>query len=202
MAEVSGVDYSERFDLPQVLAELAAKEWEALEVIKTDVCQWLSTVLQIQITASGFLDTLGTGVQLCKLVDVIQQGARDARERGASFNFQVPLEPLNCNAKASEGSFFARDNASNFLSWCRGLGVEEAVIFESEGLVLHKDEKRVILCLLDVARFAEKVGIPPPQLVKMEKEIEILEATTTKPHSKPDEPLKEKVYGAPPHYLA
>ena len=50
------------------------------------------------------------------------------------------------------------------------------MIFESEGLVLHKDEKRVILCLLDVARYAERVGISPPELVRMEREIEQLEA--------------------------
>ena len=173
--EVEGVDYSERIDLPQVLAELAAREWEALELIKGDVCQWLSGVLLLHITPSTFLSTLDTGVHLCSLVSRIQQAAVEGSQRGDRYSFKVPVEPINCNVKANGGSFHARDNTSNFLSWCRGLGVEEAVMFESEGLVLHRDEKRVILCLLDVARFAEKVGIPPPQLVKMEKEIDMLE---------------------------
>ena len=168
--------------MPQVLAELAAKEWEALEVIKEDLCQWLANVLQLEhVNGRNFMDTLDTGVQLCKLAGLIQQGASEAEEKGVILRFKVSMEPLNCSHKASTShttSFYARDNAANFISWCRDLGVEEAVIFESEGLVLHKDEKRVILCLLDVARFAERVGIPPPRLVQMEREIEALEANS------------------------
>ncbi len=177
MSELSGgVDDSERFNLPHVLAVLAAKEWEALELIKADVCQWLAKILQLpNISPSTFLDTLGTGVEVCRLASLIQKAASEAMWIGESFTFQVPMDTLSCNAKATPGSFHARDNTSNFISWCRNLGVEEAVIFESEGLVLGKDEKRVILCLLDVARFAERVGISPPQLVQMEREIEELE---------------------------
>ena len=106
-----------------------------------------------------------------------QQSATAALESGKKLNFTVPMAALSCSTKAERGSFFARDNAANFISWCRELGMEEAVIFESEGLVLHKDEKRVILCLLDVARYAERVGISPPELVRMEREIEQMEAS-------------------------
>ena len=178
---MSGVDDSERFDLPHVLAELAAREWEALEVIKGDLCQWLSKILQLEdISPSNFLNTLGTGVELCRLANLVQQAASDVLEKGGTLAVQVPMTTLNCNSKATLESFHARDNTSNFITWCRRLGVEEAVIFESEGLVLGKDEKRVILCLLDVARFAERVGIPPPQLVQMEREIEKLESIIAK----------------------
>ena len=164
-----------------VRAQLAAKEWEALEVIKGDLCEWLALILELDISPSTFLGVLETGVHLCRLASLVQQQARAAAADGGgnSWSARVPLEPLNCvamgKAGSSSNSFYARDNASNFISWCRGLGVQEAVVFESEGLVLHRDEKRVILCLLDVARFAERVGLPPPQLVRMEREIEALE---------------------------
>ena len=49
------------------------------------------------------------------------------------------------------------------------------VLFESEGLVEHKDERSVILCLFELARVAEKLGIAAPELVKMEREIEMME---------------------------
>ena len=162
----------------QLEARLAAKAQESLNVIKEDVCQWLTSTLKMEITPLTFLDSLDTGVALCKLVYLIQQAAKSVKARKKITSFQVPLQPLSCNDKAKFGSFQARDNTANFISWCREIGVEESVIFESEGLVLHKDEKRVILCLLDVARFAERMGIPPPQLVQMEREIEMLENTS------------------------
>ena len=159
-----------------IQAELAAREREALEAIKGDICDWLSRTLNITITVDSFLDILDTGVAVCKLATLIQQAAKDIEMKGRPLKCKVPLSPLSCNSKAKKGTFFARDNTSNFINWCRKLGVEEAVIFESNGLVLHQDEKRVILCLLDVARFADRVGISPPELVRMEKEIEELEA--------------------------
>ncbi len=157
--------------------ELAAKERETLDVIKSDICQWLSTTLRLSISPATFMEMLDTGVLLCKLARLIQEAAK----RDKNSKAVIPSDVVKCNEAAGHESFLARDNTSNFISWCRGLGVEEAVIFESEGLVLHKDEKRVILCLLDVARFAERVGIPPPQLVHMEREIEKLEKAKLKP---------------------
>lgn len=163
----------------RVKAELAAKEREALEAIKEDLCEWLSTILELKINAQTFLQVLDSGVTLCRLASLVHQSAKTATDSGRKIDFKVPPDSIRYNPKADPGSFHARDNASNFIDWCRKLGVEEAVIFESEGLVLHKDEKRVILCLLDVARFADKVGISPPQLVKFEREFESLDKQST-----------------------
>lgn len=56
-------------------------------------------------------------------------------------------------AAAKPGTFFARDNVSNFIAWCRkDLGVIECLLFETEDLIARKNEKHVILCLLEVAR--------------------------------------------------
>ena len=176
---MSNSDADFNFDIDRIQAELAAKEKEALEVIKEDICKWLSGIISEleDISPSTFMGSLDTGVALCKIVALIQQSATAALKSGKKLDFTVPMAALSCSTKAERGSFFARDNAANFISWCRELGMEEAVIFESEGLVLHKDEKRVILCLLDVARYAERVGISPPELVRMEREIEQLEAS-------------------------
>ena len=176
-SDAEAIDCASAVD--QIHAELVAKEKEALEIIKEDICKWLSRIiLELKdISPSTFMEALDTGVALYRLVTLIQNSAATAPESGKKLNFTVPMAVLSCSVKAERGSFFARDNAANFISWCRELGVDETVIFESEGLVLHKDEKRVILCLLDVARYAERVGVSPPELVKMEREIEELEAS-------------------------
>ena len=46
------------------------------------------------------------------------------------------------NAKA--GSFPARDNIANFISWARSLGIPDVVLFETVDLVEHKSEKNVL----------------------------------------------------------
>ncbi len=159
-------------------SEIALKEMEALEAIKEDICQWLTRTMHIGITPSSFMAHLDNGVVLCKLAKLTQEAASTSQE--------LPSVPIKCNDKAVSGSFQARDNTSNFISWCRDLGVEEAVVFESNGLVDHSDEKRVVLCLLDVARFADRVGISPPELVRMEREIEEQDSASlpTKGHVK------------------
>ncbi len=149
----------------ELLAQLAEEERNSLEAIKEDLCQWITELLHEAVSPESFWQKLDTGVLLCKLANVIQR---------ASIKEKVNLssQDVTYNARAASGSFPARDNASQFIHWCRTCGIEEAVIFESEGLVLHKDEKRVILCLLDVARLAGKVRLPLPELVEHEREID------------------------------
>ena len=156
-------------------AEISAREKDDLELIKRDVCEWLGKTLEIEISADSFMDTLDTGVVLCKLARLIQDKARSAKESGDRVSVVIPMETVKCQFRAMKGSFFARDNSANFIKWCKKLGVNEEVMFESNGLVQQEDEKRVILCLIDVSRYAQKVHIRPPELVRLENEIDMLE---------------------------
>uniref|UniRef100_A0A182PBE4 GAR domain-containing protein n=1 Tax=Anopheles epiroticus TaxID=199890 RepID=A0A182PBE4_9DIPT len=76
-------------------------------------------------------------------------------------------------AAAKSGTFFARDNVSNFITWCRkSLQILECLLFETDDLIMRKNEKHVILCLLEVARRGAKFGMLAPMLVQMERQID------------------------------
>ncbi|KAJ8954182.1 hypothetical protein NQ318_005777 [Aromia moschata] len=65
------------------------------------------------------------------------------------------------------------DNVSNFINWCRNcLEIIECLLFESDDLIMRKNEKHVILCLLEVARRGAKFGMLAPMLVQMERQID------------------------------
>ena len=46
----------------------------------------------------------------------------------------LPDYKLKCNNKAKSGTWFARDNAANFLGWCRAYGMTDETMFVSEDL--------------------------------------------------------------------
>uniref|UniRef100_A0A8C5X0B2 GAR domain-containing protein n=1 Tax=Malurus cyaneus samueli TaxID=2593467 RepID=A0A8C5X0B2_9PASS len=48
----------------------------------------------------------------------------------------------------------------------------DVLMFETEDLVLRKNEKNFVLCLLELARHASRFGLRAPTLVQMEEEIE------------------------------
>ena len=52
------------------------------------------------------------------------------------------------------------------------IGVMECIMFETEDLVCRKNEKHVILTLLEVARRGAKLGMLAPMLVQFEQEID------------------------------
>ncbi|CAI9604448.1 unnamed protein product, partial [Staurois parvus] len=78
------------------------------------------------------MDDLDNGVHLCELIHVVQNTMR--RCCSSEELMGVPMRRVPCRKDAPSGSFFARDNTANFLRWCRGIRVDEAYLFESEGL--------------------------------------------------------------------
>lgn len=140
-----------------------------VEAMKEDLADWLNALYGLGLPGSGdgFLTGLATGTTLCQHANAVTEAARAlaaARPtRGVAFQAH----------SVAPGSFVARDNVATFIGWCRAeLGVPEVLMFETEDLVLRKNEKSVVLCLLEVARRGARLGLLAPRLVQFEQEIE------------------------------
>lgn len=154
-----------------VQLKIAQAQEEHLLPLKEDVAEWVAKTLELwDVTADNLMTRLDTGVLLCRLARLIHQKAEDCKRAGLVK--EVPPMRFRCWENAKPESFYARDNTENFLRWCRKFGVHEAVLFESDGLVLHTQTRTVVLCLLELGRIASRFGVEPPGLVKLEKEIE------------------------------
>lgn len=81
-------------------------------------------------------------------------------------------DELRYRANAKPKTFQARDNVSNFISWCKSLKIHDCLLFETDDLVLGKNEKSFILCLLEVSRKCTAFGMVAPLIVQMEQEID------------------------------
>ncbi|XP_012253807.2 GAS2-like protein pickled eggs [Athalia rosae] len=159
---------------------------EYLVAMKEDLAEWLNALYpELRVSLDNFMDRLDTGVALCKHANnvrksasdyVVRRQARKLMTRSMTSSLAVPMSNLSDvaflpNAKA--GTFFARDNVSNFISWCRNsLGIIECLLFETDDLIMRKNERHVILCLLEVARRGAKFGMLAPMLVQMERQID------------------------------
>eukprot|EP00794_Sanderia_malayensis_P012772 gene12772-14083_t len=143
-----------------------------------DVSDWISQLFAIEINVENIMDELDNGVLVCKLAAKVYEASQvffSSKKKTPVKQGIEPLKPIafKCHEKAGKESFLARENAANFISWCKNIGIQESILFESEGLVLHKQPKNVILTLLELGRIGERYGMNPvPHLVKLEKDIE------------------------------
>lgn len=159
-------------DVDEFYLRVTKRQEEHLIPLKEDLADWLNKSLDVEdITADNFLDKLDNGVIVCRLAKLIQARAEHCCQLSGSSKV-VPSFEFKCWGNAKSGTFFARDNVDNFLRWCRKFGVNESVMFESDGLVLHNQPRCVVLCLLELGRIASRFGVEPPGLVQLEKEIE------------------------------
>ena len=146
---------------------------KCLTAIKEDLAAWISRLLKTDVPVDSFLQSIDTGVTLGRLANHIQTSGEEFLLNNPSQAFLLPKNGVTFRERgAFRGSFIARDNVANIIQWCRHLGVPEVLMFETEDLVTHRNEKSVLLALLDVGRKAYKFGVEPPELVRIEKEID------------------------------
>ncbi|CAN0052058.1 unnamed protein product, partial [Lampetra planeri] len=166
-----------------------------LHAMKEDLAQWLNVIFSdvaFDVSADNFTATLSAGWPLCRLANAVSRWAADcsrARDLGQSSNpglgaHGLPLRGVPTELALPRATFAARDRVATFLGWCRSeLGVPEHLTFETNDLmeVGRQDrrgggERQVVLCLLEVARRGARMGGPAPELVMLERDIEVAEA--------------------------
>ncbi|KAL0597140.1 GAS2-like protein 2 [Plecturocebus cupreus] len=146
-----------------------------LEAMKEDLAEWLRDLYGLDIDAANFLQVLETGLVLCRHANAVTDTALAflAETPAQAQKIPMPRVGVSCNGAARPGTFQARDNVSNFIQWCRKeMGIQEALMFETEDLVLRKNVRNVVLCLLELGRRAWRFGVAAPTLVHLEEEIE------------------------------
>ncbi|MBN3281553.1 GA2L1 protein, partial [Polyodon spathula] len=149
---------------------------EYLYAMKEDLAEWLNTLYDLDAHADGFMEALDTGCVLCRHANNVNRAAQDFQLEypGVVNSMRVPQKDVVFQSRnVVPGSFLARDNVSNFITWCRQeLGIPDVLMFETNDLVLKRNEKNFVLCLLEVARRGAKFGMLAPMLIQLEEEIE------------------------------
>ncbi|XP_047236358.1 GAS2-like protein 1 [Girardinichthys multiradiatus] len=149
---------------------------EYLYAMKEDLAEWLKTLYDLDVTADTFMDALGTGCALCRHANNVNRAAQEFQLEypEAAKSMKVPSKDVVFQSRnVIPGSFLARDNVSNFITWCRQeLWIKDVLMFETNDLVERCNEKNFILCLLEVARRGSKFGMLAPMLIQLEEEIE------------------------------
>lgn len=149
---------------------------EYLYAMKEDLAEWLNTLYDLDIFADSFMEGLGTGCALCRHANNVNRAAQDFQLEypEAAHSMKLPSKDVGFQSRnVVPGSFVARDNVSNFISWCRQeLWIKDVLMFETNDLVERCNEKNFVLCLLEVARRGAKFGMLAPMLIQLEEEIE------------------------------
>lgn len=153
---------------------------EYLYAMKEDLAEWMNNLYpHIDMDADNFMNRLETGEHLVQHANMVRQKCLDlldliaeGKTKQRPPTFEVPERELPCRFNVQPTTWFARDNVFNFILFCRRLGVMECIMFETEDLVCRKNEKHVILTLLEVARRGAKLGMLAPMLVQFEQEID------------------------------
>ncbi|GAA47949.1 GAS2-like protein 1 [Clonorchis sinensis] len=166
---------------------------ELLIVMTEDLVDWFQRMyprLSEHFDVDNFFEKLSDGVLLCRYANDLHHlltghCSKTRKEGRLQLNgtriggVQAYL-PAGCPVYQTRGlqgssatcGFVSRDNVSNFLTWCRQLGMLDSVLFESEDLVCRKNPRNVAICLLELARLGGRFGMAIPELIQLEVEID------------------------------
>ncbi|RXG56576.1 Growth arrest-specific protein 2 [Armadillidium vulgare] len=136
---VEGVDKPSEKEsqyMVEVNKKIADSHERQLIPLKEDLADWLSKLLDENLTSENLTESLG-------------------KRNLFMSTREVPSLPYKTWDHARRGTFFARDNISNFLRFCGRLGVHSNLLFETEDLVSGSGVRRVVLCLLEKNLAAE-----------------------------------------------
>lgn len=106
---------------------------EYLYAMREDLAEWLNMMYpELRMTVDNFMDRLDTGVALCKHANNVRKAAeeylarRQARNKSMTKSMTsglagpiLSMGNVHFLPAAKSGTFFARDNVSNFIAWCR-----------------------------------------------------------------------------------
>ena len=162
---------------------------EYLYAMKEDLAEWFSDLYSLPINVDNFFEHLDSGTLLCRHANTVQTYMSLTSDLNSNEN------ALTYRQNAQSGTFQARDNISIFIGWCRKvLEIRDTLLFETEDLVARKNERNVILGILEVARKGAKFGVLAPQLIQLEQEIdEEIELEKNKDLSQLDKMSKAKL---------
>uniref|UniRef100_A0A3P8ZYR7 Growth arrest specific 2 like 2 n=1 Tax=Esox lucius TaxID=8010 RepID=A0A3P8ZYR7_ESOLU len=147
---------------------------EYLYAMKEDLAEWLRDLYDVDIDVNNIVESLETGAMLCSHANNVTRVAGEFIQKyGMVRQVPLPTSGVSFVNSAQPSTFLARDNVSNFITWCRKqMDIKDVLMFETDDLVLRKNEKNFVLCLLEVARRASRFGMAAPVLIQLEQEIE------------------------------
>ena len=140
------------------LSKLKAAKSKELQDLTKEVCQWLSQMLDVDITNINYMEKLETGVLLCRLQNKL-----------------CPIlggKLIAYREDAGKYPQLARQNLEHFVKWCKEFKIcHSNMVFEPNDLVIQKSTlnekkeqedqdmkercRRVILCLYQVKQKCE-----------------------------------------------
>lgn len=87
--------------------------------MKEDLAEWLKDLYGVDITVNNMVQALETGALLCAHANTVTRAAADFLHNYGGTRAHLPASGVTFTSSAQPATFMARDNVSNFISWCR-----------------------------------------------------------------------------------